>query len=164
MKKLITYILILVAITLIPIEAAAAKNIEETQDVPKQILIADDTVDHVVKPTIIPKPETLPGPSVEDQKNEGGRNVFINRILPYVAVTMVGMGGGISLLFIIIGGVRFSMAYGNEEAVTKAKDQVVWAIVGFVLSLLAYTIVTAVTRIDLVGNTTVQEEQSSTQN
>ena len=148
MKKIITYILVLVAITSISIETTVAKEITETST-HEQTLIASD-----VKPTLIPKPDTLPGPSVAEQGEEGARSIFITKILPYVAITMIGMSGGIALLFIIIGGVRFAMAYGNEENVTKAKDQVMYALVGFLLSMLAYTIVTSITKIDLVKNNT----------
>ena len=155
MKKISIYILILVAIISISIETASAKEIIKEND--QQILIAADSA---VKPTLIPRPDTLPGPTPTEQAKEGGtRNIFINRILPYLAVGMIGMGGGISLLFIIIGGVRFATSYGNEESIKKAKEQVIYAIVGFLVAMLSYTIVTAVTRIDLVGNTTKQEDE-----
>jgi len=153
MKKLSIYILILVAIISISIETTTAKEIIQEND--QQVLIAADTDSDAFKPTLIPRPNTLPGPTPEAQVAEGGtRNIFINRILPYLAIGMIGMGGGMALLFIIIGGVRFATSYGNEENIKKAKEQVIYAIVGFLVALLSYTIVTAVTRIDLVGKNT----------
>jgi len=153
MKKLITYIFILIAIISISIETTTAKEI--IQENYQHVLIADNEF----KPTLIPRPDTLPGPTREDQVANGGtRNIFINRILPYLAIGMIGMGGGIALLFIIIGGVRFATSYGNEESIKKAKEQVIYAIVGFLVAMLSYTIVTAVTKIDLVGDNTEYDE------
>lgn len=54
---------------------------------------------------------------------------------------------------LIVGGVRFSVSYGNDEAIGKAKNEVIWAIVGLIISLLAYTIVKIIANIDLTTTT-----------
>ena len=128
MKKLISYILVSLAITANLSLAALA-----------------------VDPAYIPKPDLLPGPTVLQQQTEGTRKIFTEKILPSIAVGAIGLVGGISLVFLVIGGVRFTIAYGNEESVTNAKNQIMYSIIGFIIALLAYAIVTAVTRIDIVG-------------
>lgn len=49
--------------------------------------------------------------------------------------------GAISVLMIIIGGVRYTMSAGNEKAVGAAKNTILYAVVGLVVALLAFAIV-----------------------
>jgi len=49
--------------------------------------------------------------------------------------------GAISVLMLIIGGVRYTMSGGNEKAVGAAKNTILYAVVGVVVALLAYAIV-----------------------
>lgn len=53
----------------------------------------------------------------------------------------LGLIGALSLLFIIIGGVRMVASAGNETAITAGKKTVTWAVLGLVVALLAYTII-----------------------
>lgn len=85
----------------------------------------------------IPKASTLPGP--EDSGKS--RKTLTEGVLPKFAVTFTGFIAAVALLFVIIAGVRFAIAYGEEEAVTKAKDQVIWSLAGLVIAILAYSIV-----------------------
>jgi hypothetical protein len=48
---------------------------------------------------------------------------------------------GWSLLMIIIGGLRMVISRGNSEAVGAGKKTVTWAIIGFIVALLSYSIV-----------------------
>lgn len=102
------------------------------------------------KPSLIPRPIGLPGP----EATETTRTKLVDTILPRFAVGMIGMTGGIALLMIVIGGVRYLTAYGNDEAAGKGKNQIIYGIVGMIVALLAYTVVTAVTNINVDGNAT----------
>lgn len=113
------------------------------------ILLADTTPTNENTDTdyfipIIPKPQTLPGP-----EGGGARETLVQNILPNLAVGITGFASMAALLFLIIGGVRFVTAYGNEERVESAKKQVIFSLVGLLISLLAYTIVTVIIRINL---------------
>lgn len=99
-------------------------------------------------PAYTPKPDILPGPSVEEQQERGTRQILITGTLPKYIVGLIAFVGGVSLLFLIIAGVRFAASYGNDESVTKAKDQAIYALVGFVIALLSYTIVTIIVNFD----------------
>ena len=105
---------------------------------------------------IIPKPKFLPGPDETEQKasdeaNAGGaRGSLVDTILPFFGVTLVGLTGGIALVFLIISGVRFVTSYGNEEDIKKAKDQAMWAIIGFVVALLSYAVVTIIINLEII--------------
>lgn len=92
----------------------------------------------------IPKPTTLPGPEGEN----ADRASLTSSILPRIAVGIIGFAGAAALIFLIIGGVRYATAYGEDEAVEKAKKQVMYAIIGFFLAILSYTIVTIITNLN----------------
>lgn len=96
----------------------------------------------------IPEISTLPGPSVDEQAS-GTRKVLVERTLPRFIVTFVGYVAIATLLFLVVSGIRFATAYGNEESIEKAKNQTIYALAGFVIALLAYTIVSIIANIEL---------------
>jgi len=49
--------------------------------------------------------------------------------------------GAISVIMIIIGGLRYVVSGGNATAVTAAKNTILYAIVGVIVALLAYAII-----------------------
>lgn len=69
----------------------------------------------------------------------GSLGEFAVGIINYV----IGIIGVLSLLFIIIGGVRMVTSAGNESAITAGKKTVTWAVIGLVVALLAFTIIAA---------------------
>lgn len=49
--------------------------------------------------------------------------------------------GAISVIMIIIGGLRYVISGGNATAVTAAKNTILYAIVGVIVALLAYAVI-----------------------
>lgn len=49
--------------------------------------------------------------------------------------------GAISVIMLIIGGIRYTISGGDSTAVTNAKNTILYAIVGIVVALLAYALV-----------------------
>ena len=49
--------------------------------------------------------------------------------------------GVLSVVMIIIGGIRYTASAGDQAAVTKAKNTILYGIVGLVIALLAYAII-----------------------
>ena len=49
--------------------------------------------------------------------------------------------GAISVIMLIIGGIRYTISGGDSTAVTNAKNTILYAIVGIVIALLAYALV-----------------------
>ncbi len=92
-----------------------------------------------VAPTI-PQIDTLPGPSSE-QKLEDSSTYLTKLLLPNIARTITGLAITLSVLFIIFGAMQFLTAYGNDEKLSNAKKTITFALVGLVLSLLAFAIV-----------------------
>lgn len=61
--------------------------------------------------------------------------------------------GGVSLVFLIIGGFRYMTAGGSEEQVTAGKKTALYALAGLVVVILAVTIVNVVINLILFGRT-----------
>ncbi len=53
--------------------------------------------------------------------------------------------GAISVIMLIIGGIRYVVSGGDQAAVTAAKNTILYAIVGIVVAFLAYAAVSFVT-------------------
>jgi len=81
--------------------------------------------------------------AVECQKKPGDiTNLFgENGVLTIVINFALYFIGAISVLMLIIGGVRYTMSAGNDKAVAAAKNTILYAVIGVVVALLAYAIV-----------------------
>ena len=53
-------------------------------------------------------------------------------------ISVVGMA---SVIAFIVGGVFYAMSHGDAKLVQRAKDTIMWAIAGLILSIAAYGIV-----------------------
>jgi hypothetical protein len=49
--------------------------------------------------------------------------------------------GALSVIMLIIGGLRYLLSGGNGAAVTAAKNTILYAIIGIIVAMLAYAIV-----------------------
>jgi len=49
--------------------------------------------------------------------------------------------GAVSVLMLIIGGIRYTISAGNDKAVTAAKNTIMYAVIGVVVAVLAFAIV-----------------------
>lgn len=52
-----------------------------------------------------------------------------------------GAAGAIALLIMVIAGLRYSLSRGDAQTVAKAKDTIIYALVGLVISISAFAIV-----------------------
>lgn len=114
----------------------------------------------VTVPTI-PKPDLLPGPDETTNQLEV-QSYFRNQAIPTFISGILGLISGLALLALIYSGVRFLTAYGEEEAITSAKKIATWSILGFVLALLSYAIVSIVNTLaypDEAGYTVENQEE-----
>lgn len=74
----------------------------------------------------------------KDQQTElfGDQGVF--KIITNVLLFIIG---AISVIMLIIGGVRYTISNGDQAAVTSAKNTILYAVVGIVVAILAYALV-----------------------
>lgn len=49
--------------------------------------------------------------------------------------------GALSVIMLIIGGIRYTVSGGNASAVTAAKNTIIYAIVGIIVAVLAFAII-----------------------
>src|SRR3989344_5052324 len=73
---------------------------------------------------------------IEDPTNTGLVNTIINIINALLVLAAIA-----AIVFIIIGGVRYITAQGDEDAVEQAKNTIIYAIIGIIVILLAAVIV-----------------------
>ena len=60
--------------------------------------------------------------------------------------------GAISVIMLIIGGIRYVLSGGNQEKVAEAKNTILYAIVGVVVAILAFAVVNFVIQSFTDGN------------
>lgn len=66
----------------------------------------------------------------------GGIPLLITNITAVAA----GLAGTVSVIFVIVGGIRYTTSAGSEKSITSAKKTIVAALGGLVLSLTAYAL------------------------
>lgn len=65
----------------------------------------------------------------------------VNAVMGFVDI-MAGAAATITIIFIVIGGIMYITSAGNQEQATKAKSTLTWAIIGFILIVTSYSIIT----------------------
>lgn len=74
----------------------------------------------------------------KDQQTElfGDQGIFktITNVLLFII-------GAISVIMLIIGGIRYTVSNGDQAAVTSAKNTILYAVIGIVVAILAYALV-----------------------
>lgn len=58
---------------------------------------------------------------------------------------ILAVAGAVAVIFIILGGVKYSISQGNPGDLEKAKDMIVYSLVGLGFVIMAFTIVQFVT-------------------
>jgi hypothetical protein len=74
---------------------------------------------------------------------QGSLSVNVNNVINVLLMAV----GIISVIMIIIGGIRYALSGGDEGAVKSAKDTILYAVVGLVVAILAFAIVNFVLKI-----------------
>jgi hypothetical protein len=62
-------------------------------------------------------------------------------IFTIAANTLIFLVGAISVIYLIIGGLRYVVSGGDSKAVTAAKDTILYAIVGVVVAVISFALV-----------------------
>lgn len=74
--------------------------------------------------------------------NAGSRDVY--DILGNVIKILLTIGGIVSVIMIIVGGIRYTTSTGDASTINSARETILYAIVGLVVSLMAFAIVSFV--------------------
>lgn len=62
-----------------------------------------------------------------------------------IVVILMSVIGGLSIVFIIVGGVQMAVSSGNPTLVSKARHTILYALIGLVIAIAALAIVNFVT-------------------
>ncbi len=131
----LSWSLVLIAGILINFQYAGAQNTTRPPIVP------DQGSDSTISTLLIPHAD--PNQTIPDEQYFGGV------LLPGITKTVIAAAAGLAFLFIIIGGIQILTAYGEEEKITGAKKTITYAIVGLLVAMLSYAIVTIISNIKL---------------
>jgi hypothetical protein len=69
-----------------------------------------------------------------------------NNILPTILRIVFAMAASITVLMVVIGGFRYIVANGDPGATTSAKNSIIYALVGLLVVMVAYSIVALVVK------------------
>lgn len=77
----------------------------------------------------------------------GFPDVSVKDGVPAVLNIVFTLAGLLSVVFIIVGGVKYTLSGGDSAGLKSAKETITYAIVGLVVTLLAFGVVRFVTNI-----------------
>lgn len=73
--------------------------------------------------------------------NTGEQPGDIENVFQTVVNVLLFIIGAISVIMLIIGGIRYAVSAGDQGAVTSAKNTILYAIIGLVVAFFAFAIV-----------------------
>ena len=74
-------------------------------------------------------------------KNKGSGENQVNGIIKTIVEVLLTAVGAISIIMIVIGGIMFALSSGDAQKAAKARNTVLYAVVGLAVSLFASAIV-----------------------
>ena len=74
-------------------------------------------------------------------KNRGSGETQVNGIIKTIVEVLLTAVGAISIIMIVIGGIMFTLSSGDAQKAAKARNTVLYAVVGLAVSLFASAIV-----------------------
>ncbi len=88
--------------------------------------------------------------AIDQPENPGNRlPTDLKAVITTISNTLLMVLGVIAVLFIIIGGFQYVTSAGNPDNVGKAKNTILYGIIGLVFAIISYAIVKFV--IDNIG-------------
>ncbi len=102
------------------------------------------TVPPFEKPTYQNGPEYSDSDRADPAKYAAASQDYFIRVVARVTNGFLGIVTSAALLMLIVSGIQMLTAYGEEEKITNAKKTALWSIVGLVIAILAYAIVSII--------------------
>lgn len=79
--------------------------------------------------------------------NPNDSDTSIGAIIVRALNYLLPLLGGVALVMVIYGGVLFITSSGDPEKLTKAKQTLLWAIIGIIIIVLSYAIVVSLSKV-----------------
>ena len=84
--------------------------------------------------------------SIKDSLSSAGESPSdVGDVMQPLIMTVTFLIGGVSAIMIIVGGVQYTTSQGDPGKVKKAKDTIMYGIIGLVIALAAFAIAWFVT-------------------
>jgi flagellar basal body-associated protein FliL len=96
-----------------------------------------------------------------DTSSTQSRAAIGNIVLQLIAGSLIYAAGPFAVLMIAIGGFRYVISHGDQTQMDGAKKTITWAIIGLIVIILSYAIVTNI--IKIASSTGTQGTQTSGQ-
>jgi hypothetical protein len=74
-------------------------------------------------------------------KGDSGAGDKLGNFIQRIINVLLFVVGAISVLMIIIGGLRYVLSGGDQNAVSGAKNTILYAVIGLIVAIMAYAIV-----------------------
>jgi cytochrome bd-type quinol oxidase subunit 2 len=75
-----------------------------------------------------------------------GGDLSIASVLSNIIYWILGLAGGIAVLFLILGGLQYISSSGNKDKAEKAKQTILYAVIGLIVIALSFVIVAFVSQ------------------
>jgi multisubunit Na+/H+ antiporter MnhB subunit len=72
---------------------------------------------------------------------DSGGNASLQTQIKRIVNTALFLLGSIAVVMIVLGGIRYTISNGESSQIKSAKDTIMYAVIGLVVSILAYAIV-----------------------
>lgn len=92
----------------------------------------------------------LPGGQIYQSDIKSG--YVFSKLIPFAIKYLIGLAAVLAVIAIMVGGYQFLTAYGDPEQHKKATKTITFAVIGLILSITAYAIVSLVTSIQFTIN------------
>ncbi len=80
------------------------------------------------------------------------QNSTVGDVFVYVIKIALGIAFAIAVLFVIYGGYQYITSGGNEEQATKGKKTLIYAVIGIVVIILSFVIISVITNLVQSGS------------
>ncbi len=84
-------------------------------------------------------------------KDPGG---FVGVLLGLILPIAIGIGGMLTVIFIVLSGIQFITSGGDPKGASAAKDRLVYAVIGFIVLILAFAVLQIIDKIFLKSGIT----------
>lgn len=80
---------------------------------------------------------------------KNGASNFVGTLVGLIIPIALGIGGMLTVVFIIISGIQFVTSGGDPKGAAAAKDRLVYAVIGFIILILAYAVLQIIDKLFL---------------
>ena len=76
-----------------------------------------------------------------DETNPGSTSASLTDMIKIIVNVLLFIVGVVSVIMIVIGGIKYTTSNGDSNQVTSAKNTILYSVIGLIVAILAYAIV-----------------------